>query len=319
MLLLDSLPYYYLSLEYFISISLLSLIIAFQILATNKLSNIKVLTIIAEIVLLALFLSISFIYLFPAPIGNDAIFHANYISSIVSSGNLYSYPYIDQYANFPVYPLTYAGLLSLSNVSLQTAQSVIALVQILAVLFIMLICIKVMNVKIALLSTLLITLSSQVIIPRYSLFPSSTAIVFYMLLLFLIVYFGIKKRNIWPVMIIVLLVINLMHIVVTIILAFTLIFTYILSKLFKFTLMDLRYILLSALLMLFQFIRPIPHSDSFASKLSLYISNIMEGSSNVSQATMSQLYSWYEVMLYDLGFMLLIIFGVCGALLLLKW
>jgi hypothetical protein len=231
---------------------------------------------------------------------------------------LYSYPYVDQYANYPVYHLTFAGLILLSDVNLQTAQSVMALVQVLAVLFVFLACSRVMNVKIALLSALLISLSSQAVIPRYSLFPSNAAMAFYMLFLFVLVCFGIKKRNIWAVMVIAILVTNLMHVIAAIVLTFTLIFCYVISKILKLRLMDIRYVLLSAIMMLIQFIRPIPHAESFADKLAIYVSDIIGGTSDVSEASLSYLFSWYETVLYDLWFVLLMILGICGALMFLK-
>jgi hypothetical protein len=39
----------------------------------------------------------------------------------------------------------------------------------------------------------------------------------------------------------------------------------------------------------------------------------------VTQATLSQLYHWDDVLLYELGFTLLILLGVCGALIALRW
>jgi len=76
--LLDSLKTYYLSLPYFISICVMSLIISYQILASHKLSKLEIFIILAEISLLAIYLSVSFIFLFPSLSGgNDAYFHAD--------------------------------------------------------------------------------------------------------------------------------------------------------------------------------------------------------------------------------------------------
>ena len=322
--LMDSLKNYSLSLPYFVSIGVLSLIITYQILGTKKLTQINVLTIIAEIVILAFYLSAALIFLFPAPIGNDAVWNTGYISSIVDTGNLQSYAYVDQYANFPIYHLSFAALMIMSHINIQAAQLILALVQILAVLFIFIICKKIFNEKIALLSALLITLSSQMIIPRYSFYPSNYAIVYYMLLLFVLLCLGVKKSNIWPVVLIVLVAINFMHPIVSVIATFTVILFYILAKIFKFeNIMSLRYVILSIFITLVQLIRPIPKSAVSSSSnmlaiLTVYIMNTLSGSISVAQATMSQFHSWSDVVLYELGFTILILFGVCGALMILK-
>jgi hypothetical protein len=318
-LLLDSFASYYLSLPYFLALTLLALIIAYQILSTNNLTGIHVFAIFVEIAVLALVLSGSFIYLFPAPIGNDAAFHVDYLTSIVNTGNMNSYPYVDQYANFPVYQLTFSGLLLLPEINLPAAELILALVQVLAVLFIFITCEKIFNVRIGLLASLLTAMSSQLIIPRYSFYPSNYAIIYFMLFLFVLLMLRTKKLNTFPVILTVLLAVNLMHPLASVLVTFTVILCYVFSKPFKLKLIDVRYVILSLLLMLTQFVRPIPHSDSLASKLSLYVSNIVSGSNSVTQATMSQLYSWSDVLLYDMGFTLLIMFGVAGALLIIKW
>jgi hypothetical protein len=318
---LDSLRTYYLSLPYFISICVMSLIISYQILASQKLSKLEIFTILAEISLLAIYLSVSFIFLFPSISGgNDAYFHVDYITSIFNTGHLESYGYPTQYLNYPIYHLTMVNIMNLSGVDIKLAQLIMVLFQIFAILFIYLICDKIhFNEKISLLSTLLVTLSSEMIIPRYSLYPSNYSVIYYIFLLFIIFYLSKKNPYKLPITIVTLVVINIMHPILAFIVAFTLIILYVLTRIIRSTnIVDIRYVIASVFLMLLQYIRPIPGQESLFSLFESQITSIFKGFGSVTQATLSPLFNWGDVLLYDLGFTLLMAFGICGALLILR-
>lgn len=319
--LLDSLKTYYLSLPYFISICVMSLIISHQILSPQKLSKLEIFTILAEISLLAIYLSVSFIFLFPSISGgNDAYFHVEYISFIFNTGHLENFRFATPYLNYPIYHLTMVNIMNLSHVDVKPAQLIMVLFQIFAILFIYLICDKIhFNEKISLLSTLLVMLSSEMILPMYSLYPSNYSFIYYIFLLFIIFYLSNKNPYKLPIMIATLVVINLMHPIVAFIVAFTLIILYGLARITRsMSIIDIRYVIASIFLLLLQYIRPIPGEESLFSSFVSQITSILYGFGSVTQATLSPLFNWSDVLLYDLGFTLLMAFGVCGALLILK-
>jgi len=116
-----------------------------------------------------------------------------------------------------------------------------------------------------------------------------------------------------------LLVINLMHPILAFIVAFTLIILYGLARIIRsMGIIDVRYVIVSIFLMLLQYIRPIPGQESLFSVFVSQITSILNGFGSATQATLSPLYNWGDILLYDLGFALLMAFGICGALLILK-
>ncbi|HTY90212.1 MAG TPA: hypothetical protein VMC84_03465 [Methanocella sp.] len=317
LLLLDSLKTYTLSLPYYLSICLMVLAISYQILSSNKFSNARLAIILGEILILAFYLSASTLFLFQVPIGADAYFHTQYISQILNSGSLYISE--SNYENYPVYQLTFVGTMLLSSIGdVKIAQLVLAFIQVLALVFVFILCNKIFEPKIALLSTLLISLSAQVILPRYSFYPSNYAVIYYMLLLFAL--FCLKKEAYkGTVTLVLLLAINFMHPVVGFVSSFTIIFIYVASKLLKIRdIVDLRYVAISIVLLILQYFRPTETGARLSSQLDLALMQLMTGVAVVTKATSSPYYSYVDILLYELGFALLIAFGVCGALVVLK-
>jgi hypothetical protein len=347
---------YYLSLGYFLSIAALTLIISYQILSTVKFTRLKVYTILAEIIILSFYLGASLISLYPAPLGNDAVVHEPFISSIVSSGNLQSDQYAGHYQNYPIYQLTFVDIMLISGVSIDSAELVLLLIQIGFTIFIYLIVKKIFSQRIALTAFLLINFSSQLITPRYSYYPSNFFIILFMILIFILLYFNknntlinivgnndhavIQPQGIYSniksltsrgitslsnfsnpkldfIAYILILTINLSHPIFALITTSCMAFIYAISRLTRSGgIISIKMILWSAILLFIQWLRPYyaPELKSLSSIFVTMATSAFLNEQVVTQATLSPYHDQIDIVLYELGFVLLIMLGVCGAL-----
>ena len=313
-LLTNSIKNYYLPLIYFITISFLSSIVVFQILF-QRITKVRTYIILIEIFVLALTLSASFLFLFPGEYGNDSSFHVKYISDIFNSGNLLNKDG-GQYQIYPVYHILYVEIMLLSNLDLKLATFILSIVQILFLLFIFIISNKLFNIKIGLLSTLLISNATNIIVPRYSFFPGSFSVIFFILFLYLILISN-KFRLIF--IIIDLFVSNFIHPLLPLIITFSLIIMYICQKIIKLNLLiSLNLIFLSIGLLLVQWSRPIDNSYSIISNFISSAKAAFSEGSTITQATSSPFYNRIDVIMYELGFTILILLAVGGSLWFLK-
>jgi len=157
---LNSRQNYFLPLIYFLSISLMAVIISMQILIPERLSKFAVCMIFIEIVILSTILNGSFLSLFPTPYGNDSLVHIGYISYIMNTGNTDGYSAIGKYHEFPIYHILFAETMLISNIDNNMVMLVFGVVQTLILLFVLIVCGRLFNIKAGLLSTLLISLAS---------------------------------------------------------------------------------------------------------------------------------------------------------------
>lgn len=259
---LNSMQNYYLPLTYFISITTLSLIIVFQILIPQKLTKSKINVILIEIIVLSTVIASSFLFLFPGPYGNDSSFHIEFISNILRYGNI-EYSNAGQYQIYPIYQILFAETILLPNLDIKIAMFVLAFGQILFLLFIFLICNKLFNSKIALISTLLISISTNMIVPRYYFFPGSFSVMFFIFFLYLYLV-NISEFRSDFIMMTVLIISNFVHPLLPFIVLLSLLVIFICIKIFKLNLKTQpSLIFLSGILMIFQWMRPRPigHED----------------------------------------------------------
>jgi hypothetical protein len=317
---LNSMQNYYLPLTYFISISFLGLIIAIQILIPQKFTKFRMIIILTEIIILSTILSASFLFLFPSSYGNDSSFHVEYILNILNSGNIESYGYAGQYQIYPIYQIFFVETMIIANVGIKLAQFVLALSQILFLLLIFIICYRQFNYKIALISILIISLSTNLIVSKYTYYPGGFSVVFFIFLLYFFFSSNSNSSAAKSAMLIIVYIASIFtHPLIHFVLFFTLLMMFISSKILRLAVLKIptTFILLTFVLTLTQWMRPIGNEDLF-SALVRSISIALGGKEVVTQATLSPFYNWAEVLLYELGYTILILLGITGALWLLR-
>lgn len=308
---------YYLPLIYFLTISLMATIISMQILIPKNLSKFVVIIIFIEIIILSTILNASFIYLFSSPYGNDSLIHIGYISSISNTGNIDSYGYAGQYHEYPLYHILFAETMMLSNIDNDMALLVFGLIQVIILLFVLIMSSRLFNIKAGLLSVLVISLATYLLIPKYTHFTGSFAIIFFMIFLYFLLFrsdpiFSISVSNL-----IIFIGLNFIHPLIPIIIIFTIFIVIFGEKILKLTDVKMKnsFIFLNIILMLYQWTRST--KGGILVTISESIKSIFEGRS-VTQATLSQFYSRVDIILYELGYIILVLFGIVGALAYLK-
>lgn len=298
----------------------MGVIISMQILVPKMLSKFTVCMIFIEIIILSTILNGSFLLLFPTPYGNDSLVHIGYISNIMNTGNIDGYSIIGKYHEFPIYHILFAETMLTSNIDNNVALLVLGVVQILILLFILIICGRLFNIKAGLLSTLLISLATYLLVPRYTHFTGSFAVIFFMIFLYFLLFHSDSKIFSMSVLnLIMLITLNFIHPLTPIIIIFTILivyFSYNILKLSSFR-MKISFIFLNINLMLFQWTR----SSQKGSILSTFVGSmesVFEGGRSTTRATLSPFYNWTDVVTYELGPIILILFGIAGALIFIR-
>jgi len=323
---LNSKQNYYLPLQYFLIVSLIGLLISMQILFSKSLSKHETYLILLEIFILSGIVSVSFLFLFPGPYGNDAPYHVEFIKSIIASGNTQSYH--GQYQNYPGYHLLFVFIDLITGLcNLKIAQSVIALVQVLFLTFVFILTKKLLNEKVALISTLLVSLSPHILQPRYVYFPCAFTAVFSILVIYLLLYpnYSNSKTTIFFLLLIVVFITTVFFHPLPpaiLVIAFFVIFitriSLIRSKKLEISRTNILFISIFTLVTLFTLIwwmKPIGNQQSLFSTLVLLVKNALRkfDFTAVERATLAPLYSLIDITLIDLGFTILILFGIAGA------
>lgn len=317
---------YHLPLIYFIVIVSAILIISLQIFHSNGVRKYEVYLILFEIILISLIIATSYIYLFPEAYGNDSSYHVNYITSILESGNIGNYE--GYYVNYPFYHILYSNTLLISNTSIKFVQFMLAFVQIIFLLFIFTISNRLFNHEIALLSTLLASISTNLIVPRYMHFPGTFTSIFFVLIIFLYFSQYVQNRNdvvhMKSLLIFSFLALVFSHPLTPAITIGALFTFFVTIKLLKFTNIkfNVSLMLITIILTIMRWMQTTKTGQNLFSNFVLSIKNAFEKDSNisesVSQATLTSLYDFKEILLYDLGFVMILFLGIIGAFLILK-
>lgn len=317
----ESLSRYYLTMEFFLLVCAMALIIAFQTLLPKSFGRRESYVVLSEILVLSLYMGISLLYLFPGSYGNDASFHIAYISGILNRGSIVNNVDAAQYLIYPIYHITFAMTMLLGNMDIKSAQLVLLLAQVLSVIGVFALLRRLFNQRVALLSALLFSFSSQVILPRFSFYPGNYTIIYFILIM--LVCLAGKSYVRYLILLLLIVVVNFTHPIASLIALFVLTTSYLVSRVFKYDGLnvDAKMLAACAVLIMIQWTRQTTRSDLLTILLN-YLGSSMgpEGSgAAVTQATLSPYYSWTSITLYELGFALLILLGVCGAMMVLKY
>lgn len=318
--LLDSLPKYSLSFEYFLFLSLAFSFIVAQIFL-GQVSNFNCYIILTEIFTLSTFLSSSFLFLFTGPYGNDASYHVEYITSILNSGSVNVY--IGQYIGYPFYHLLFVFSVILSGITnLKIIQFLLIILQNVFVLLMYLTSRKLFNQKIALITALIISVTTYLLVPKYMYSPGSFSVIIFMLILYL--FFNKTKTNFFPMtFLLVLTFISLIfyHPLTSVFILFSFISFFLILNLLSFssttTKVSFSFLSLALVLILSKWMSVLNDGTNLffilikSIEKALNVDNSLADS--VSQTTLSPDLSFKSALLYDFGFVLLLLLGIFGA------
>jgi hypothetical protein len=318
---------YSLQVWFFVVVALAASIILIQIANLNNRSSIGVITIIIEVVTLAVTISASFEFLFASPYGNDAPFHVSFINSIMSNGTI-SGPF-GQYETYPIYHITFVALSDVLDSNIMESLLWMSFIQIGFGIFLFLTARRFLGVKIALLSFLLISVAPNLLVSRYSFYPGGFSVIFLMLILYLITR---KKRfrdsrGTTLVLVFTFVAISFHPLLPIFILALLLLVNsgkrLLQIKSESSSQSDpssSKVVVLIAMMTVFWWMRPLEgsHNDLLAVLTNSALDAIRGlDFTNVGQATLAPTLPFFDILLSDLGFALLILMGVVGSVLLL--
>lgn len=313
---LISLDQYYLPLEFFIVIFLISGIIISQILLNNNFNNFSEKFILFEIIFLNIIVFYSFIFLFPSPYGNDAQYHVAFIKNSINVGYLSGEGI---YQNYPLFHFLFIFLSQICKIeNFKFIQFILLFVQSIIMIFWFLLTKKVFNAKIGLISSLIFSFAPYVSQSKFFYFPSSFTALFFVIILFLIFYNKKISLNYSLLLIILLIAVVFSHPMIPIILSLALLVILLTSKFQSDTeKITLNVILLFLITTIGWWMKP---SDITASDLFTYsimsIKNAIEKSDyySVGSATLAPIMNKWAIISSDLGFILLLCLSIIGSL-----
>lgn len=308
---------YYTPIGCFVTTSVAATVIAAQVLMPRRLSRREIHVILSEIMILSILVGAMSLLLFSQPYGNDAGYHAGFIESIVSSGTINNYP-DGNYQNYPVYHIMFASLELTVGIDLKTAELAAVVLQVLFTLFVFSLARSHTNTRVALMSMLIVTLSPELIRPRYELFPSSFAVIFLILLVFLLLRPGLMSATRSMLLLLTLVLIVLTHPLIPVIAFVIIIMIYSISRFLRVrhAQITLAPVLLTLLLTFTSWMRPVGMHGDLISTMVVSLRSALgstDYAASINQVTLSSRYGWFDVMLYDMGFTILIALGSMGA------
>jgi hypothetical protein len=314
----DSRLLYYLPLELFIVVFAMVFVILTQIFFSEVLSKREVALVIFEIVVTSLLVSSFVLFLYPGGYGNDASYHLEFIRSILTSGSVENYP--GSYPNYPIYHILFVEISSVLDLGMKVTQFLIAGIQAAFVVFIFFVVRRLVNLKVALFSTVLVSFAPHLLQARYMFFPFAFSFIYVIFALFLVLYWSNKTPMHYLLLIVVFLAVLFCHPLTPLILiVFLLVFTILSRSLGAGNWVSISGVLLLVIMTLGWWMKSTSREQDLFSTLILSIKNAFEtvDFTGVERATLSSMYSWGDVFLYDAGMILLLLAGVSGAFLLL--
>lgn len=323
-LFLDYSMNYYLPLSYFIVISIAIAVISMQILMRNSISKFYVSLILVEIIATSILVSSCFLFLFPSPAGNDAPFHIDYINHIIETGSIGGEH--GQYTNFPVFHILFATFRIVPQLDIMSSFLIGGVIQAVSVLFLFAIMRKILDLRIALFSSLIVSFSSQLILPRYSFYLTAFVVIFFILLFYLLLRTKPKEASISVAFLIILsfIIMTLTHPLAPAIAISLLSIILITSRFIHSdkTIITVRMLLFMIFLMIFLWSRPLQGSiDLFSNlfqSLRTAFGTVDVNYTDVEQVTLSPLYNWVDVALYEMGFTIAITLAIAGSFILIR-
>ena len=322
---LNSQQQYYLPLEYFIAVFLISSIILSQILLKPQLSNTYEKIILLEIFLLSTVVFSSFLFLFPSPYGNDAPYHVRFIENSINAGFLTGE---GQYENYPLFHLLFIYIVELCKIeNFKAVQFILLVVQNIVILLGFVLTKKLFNnSKIALIVSLFLLFAPYISEPKYFYFPGAFTSILFMLCIFLIFNPKITSLKYSILLILSFIALIIAHPMTPVILIAALIIFLTTSK-FNITgeknststpkKITLTSILLVLTVTISWWMKPsnVSTKDLFSYSI-LSIKNAIESVdyTAVGRATLAPIINQWTIISSDLGFIILLTLAIVGAI-----
>jgi len=168
---------------FFVFIAINYVIITTQILFYDYKKNSYL--ILLEIIIISIVVRASIYFEYSTVYGNDTFFHIKNIQLILSNGILPAT--LDTYINYPYFHLLVASISQITCLSAKNALFFISIIEILGSLFVFLIARQFVSKKMALFSTMMITLAPYYIYWGFWLIPMTLGIVFFIIIIYLFI------------------------------------------------------------------------------------------------------------------------------------
>ncbi|NJE86003.1 hypothetical protein E3E23_09230 [Thermococcus sp. CX2] len=306
---------YYLPGIYFLVISAIVTIITAQFLFVKEYSLEKNI-IMLEIFILATTIIASFLFLFPQHYGNDASYHVSFIQHILMTGKIEGFP--GHYQQYPGFHVLFVFVTVISDLSFKLTRLVLGIVQVIFALFVYLIAKKIFNWKIATISMMIMVLSPYFIKAGYSYMPNYFSWVYFVSLFYLALR---NERNMSSNIALMTLIFTSLIIIhpLTPIIIITSFLTIKLSvKIIR--LGDINIPPIFIFLMIILTLTWWMNSSGIQGNLfSFFILTIKTALgtfdyTTVERATLSPIYAYKDILLYDLGYTIFLFMGILGSL-----
>lgn len=312
---------YSLPIDYFLLISLSFILIFSEIMDYGGVSSFLDTIILIQIIALSTLVTANFLFLFPTPYGNDSSYHIDFINYILSNANTYG---PGQYKVYPGYQLLYVFINFITEIrGAMEEQIFISTVQ---TIIISLFLLKILrfNIKIGLISVLMVSFSPYIFMSKYIIFPLFETVFFFIALL----YLTFKSRTVGIIIVVMILFLGsivfhpMAPLIIIIVLLAILVISHFLHLNKNITTFNL--ILLFSITTVMWWMRPYGPPGAEESIITYLIRTLRDTilsfdlHSEIGKATLAPTLNWFDVTLYDLGFVMMISFGVGGAFYVLK-
>jgi hypothetical protein len=313
----DAMPQYYFPYSYFIIVALISIVILSQILLSEKVSAFTEKIILFETFILSTIVFSSFLLIFPTPYGNDAPYHVNFIENSINTGFIMAK---GQYQNYPIFHLLFISIMEICKIeNFKIVQFILMLVQNTILLLVFILVKRLFNNKAALISFLLLSVAPYISIPKFIFFPGAFSAVLFVLILYLLFYPKISSSRYSLLFIISSLAIIFIHPMTPLILGSAMIIVFLSSKLqFKKEKINLASILFILVITVSWWMKPsgINTNDLFTYAISSFrkATEISDHTASVQSATLAPTLSSWTIISSDLGYILLVLLAIVGAI-----
>jgi hypothetical protein len=315
----QSLPYYTRGLDYFVSLSVICIIICFQILSSTDLNRKQIVIILLEIFLVSINVSSTSFFLFPNLQGNDATFHEQFLNEALSRANLNGTGSI--YYEFPVFHIVLLSISELIGINLKNSFFLLSLFEIVMSIFVYLLASKIFENRIGLIAFLLYSMSDYFISARIQVAPSFFAVVYIMMLLYFFIAKKKSESNI-AIFLVTFFLLVFSHPLSTLILVFSFILYFIISKNRENSVATLSMTILLVTATISKWIYSFGTGGGFFGgdffgnvvfSFKQALTNV-DMEANIGQATFAPNLDWTSVALADMGYSILIVLALVGCL-----
>jgi hypothetical protein len=171
-------------LYYVILLAIMAGVIASQIFLTNEKNNYYI--ILVEIIILGIIIRYSIFYQFSTVVGGDPWVHVNSINTIINSGHVTRD--VTNYDAFPLMFIFVTLVYYLMHITVLNGMFILGASEMIVVLLLFVVISKIFDMKIGLLSALLLTVTTDFIQYGFIIIPQTIGIIYLGVLIFLVFY-----------------------------------------------------------------------------------------------------------------------------------